>query len=214
MESLVGRKFTRLEVTSFSHKKGPTYYWNCKCDCGNLRKVTRCALISGTTKSCGCLKGERGKAFLTTHGMNNTRLYHIHENMKQRCLNPNTPKFKDYGGRGVKVCEEWNTFELFKEWAYSNGYKEELELDRVNNDGNYEPSNCRWATRKQQTRNKRNNHILEFMGIKKCLVDWADLFSIPYGTLRSRIKHNWTTTKALICPIKKHIKRGEYGKIA
>ena len=131
--------------------------WLCKCDCGNTKVVLSSKLKEGDIKSCGCMHNKYG------HGLTNTRLYHIWRTMKARCTDPNSQKFSSYGARGIKVCSEWlNSFETFYEWAMANGYSEELSLDRKDNDGNYCPENCRWATRKEQANNTRTNRYLEY----------------------------------------------------
>lgn len=202
-ENLVGQKFGRLSVVSFSHKKGGTYYWNCVCDCGTERLVTRGALIKGTTKSCGCLKGERGAAFFRTHGMYRDRLYHIHENIKQRCKNPKNDNFIYYGGKGVKICKEWLKFEDFLGWAMANGYKEGLTIDRIDNNKDYCPENCRWVTTAIQARNTCRNIFLTLNNKTQCLADWSSELGIHYGTLHARKKQGLSDEAILTIPVKR-----------
>lgn len=131
--------------------------WLCRCDCGNKHIVESSSLISGNVTSCGCYLSEAHK----THGKAGSRLYLIWNGIKQRCFNKNTKEYHYYGGRGITMCDEWkNNFESFEKWALSNGYDEhakrgECTLDRINNDGNYEPLNCRWVTMKEQCKNRR-----------------------------------------------------------
>lgn len=208
-KNLKGEKFGRLKVLKIAGRDEVSrcILWKCKCNCGNTTIVRSNSLLTGNTKSCGCLhedittkkNKERAK-----HGKCNTRLYRIWAHMKERCMKADCKSYKYYGKRDISVCDEWMEFEPFYKWAIANGYKKNLELDRINNDGNYCPENCRWVTRKVQANNKSNNVILEYNGKKMTLAEWSDYTGINYSTLESRLNQSgWSVEKTLTTPLLK-----------
>ena len=159
LEDITGRRYGMLEAIEFSHIGDDKHsVWVFKCDCGNIVEKRKCHVVSGQIRSCGCLLNKARKIAgrkNKTHGMKNTRIYRIWNGMKDRCNNPKSCNARYYYDRGVTVCEEWGRFEPFYKWAMENGYRDDLSIDRINPYGNYEPSNCRWATAKEQANNKR-----------------------------------------------------------
>lgn len=189
--SIVGKRFGRLKVIEFSHLKNKSSYWKCICDCGNEKVVCRGALTSGDTISCGCFHKEHKAEFGFKHGKTNTKLYGVWSGMVQRCTNPKASNYKRYGGRGIKICDEWRkNFVSFYDWAVTHGYKEGLSLDRIDVNGNYEPVNCRWATLEQQQNNMRNNHFIEYKGVTHTIAEWSRILKVNHETLRYRVTHN------------------------
>lgn len=175
--------------------------WECSCECGGSRKVATPYLTSGAVTNCGCLRGE---AFVT-HG--DTRKhqwsseYGIWSGMVSRCHNPKHRRFSDYGGRGIKVCERWRS--SYENFLADMGRKPSPKhtIDRRDNDGNYEPGNCRWATRVEQGRNRSNNHMLTWRGETLCIAEWAERTGLPPRRIASRISRGWSTDRALGTPV-------------
>lgn len=188
MEELIGQKFGRLTVTSVTTHHNYMKRVTVVCDCGTEKVVFVRNLKTGATQSCGCLYLETRSPFATFHGLRKHPLYNIWSGLKNRCFNPNLYSYKDYGGRGISVCEEWrNNFQSFYDWATKNGWEKGLEINRINNNGNYEPSNCNFVTSKINSRNRRNNVLIEYRGEAKVLAEWADIYQIELRTLWSRI---------------------------
>ncbi len=205
---LTGQKFGRLFVIErMANNKHRQSMWLCRCDCGKEKTIWSGDLKSGNTKSCGCLKREKITIANTTHGHSTTikmsKTYDAWQSMIQRCTNPKSMYYYNYGGRGIAVCKRWRKFENFlKDMGIP---KNGLTLDRVNNDKGYCKSNCRWATRKEQNRNKRNNIFVTHKNETRLLLDWAEEFNINYHTLYGRIFIlGWSVEKAFTTPVKSH----------
>lgn len=192
--NLVGEKFNQLTVIKLDIDKTEEKqrsYWICNCDCGNIKSVRGDSLIDGSVKSCGCLKREQDKINLgtSTHMLHGTRPYNIWIRMKDRCYNTNAEKYKVYGGRGIIVCDEWrNDFINFYNWAINNGYSDKLSIDRIDVNGNYEPSNCRWATSIEQGRNKQNTLYYTIKGVTKPFREWCEIYKVNYKVAHNRLK--------------------------
>ncbi len=202
-KDLSGQRFGRLTALYRMEGVNCRYYY-CKCDCGNTVTVLGSSLISGNTKSCGCLHREQLAERNYRHGERRTRLYKTWISMKQRC-SVHRDKYKQWEGRGIKVCDEWrDSFTAFKDWAEASGYKEDLTIDRIDVNSNYEPSNCRWITKREQQFNKTNTRYFEYKGQKKCLAEWAEIFGMNKPTLYNRIYNlGWSIEKALETEVKK-----------
>lgn len=221
-KDLTNQKFNNLLVLEL-YSTDKSTIWKCQCDCGNITYVAGGHLKDGHTKSCGCLKGEiRNGHFFQglsgeknpsyKHGLTHTKLYETWSNMKTRCYNQKGRRYKDYGGRKIKVCEEWkNDFISFYNWAIANGYKENLTLDRINVNGNYEPSNCRWVDWKKQQNNRRNNFIIEYNKTKHTLQEWSEILPINISSsiLRYRILSGWSIEEAFSTPVDRRKNRWE-----
>lgn len=200
VHDLTGQRFGRWTVIEIDDtpRKSRQCYWVCKCDCGRIKSVRADGLVGGTSRSCGCLKRETDVVNLSKnhkHKMSGTRLYQEWQGMKSRCFNRNNARWERYGGRGITVCEEWsNDFQSFRDWAVANGYRDDLTLDRIDNDGSYCPENCRWATQKQQSRNRRTNIDVTIGNSTRTLMEWCEIFGLEYKTVYARYKRNGDCT--------------------
>lgn len=202
IKDLTGQKFGRLTVVGLADTDTRKTFWVCKCDCGNFKTVRSDSLQNGRIKSCGCLKLEQDKKnlnstsakkkFLQTGAkVGGTRLYGIWIGMKGRCYNEHDARYDRYGRRGISVCKEWKeNFEAFHNWAISNGYSDNLTIDRIDNNGNYSPENCRWATPKEQSRNRSTNINITIGNSTRTLTEWCEIFELDSGIVFSRYKRN------------------------
>ena len=184
--NLTGQKFERLTVISEAERdKYGAVMWLCRCECGTRKIIRGGHLLSGNTMSCGCLNKELLIKRSRKHGMASTPIYKTWKSMRQRCYNPNDMHYKDYGGRGITICERWDKFKNFYEdmGEKPNG----LEIERMNNNQGYSPENCKWATPKENSRNKRNNRIIKYGGKSQCLAEWAEELGIERDTLWHRL---------------------------
>lgn len=205
-DDLTGKRFGMLTVLNRVDGDGKRTFWKCQCDCGNIVIRNHALLKHSKCKipNCGCLNGrkvEKGHTFI--HHMTNTRIYNAYKRMKARCYNKNNPDYKDYGERNICICKEWlgkNGFENFYKWSMKNGYSEKLSIDRIDVNGNYEPTNCRWADDVMQANNKRNNKIISYNGREQTIAQWAREYGMNYSMLYSRISRGWSVKDALETP--------------
>ncbi|WP_176317340.1 hypothetical protein [Burkholderia vietnamiensis] len=195
---LTGRKIGRLEVLAPHRKEGiERLFYECRCECGNTCIIGAQNLRRGMTKSCGCLQKERVRQASLKHGMSHTSLHNTWMSMIQRCTDQNCRAYPDYGGRGIKVCDRWLTFENFLADMGLPPQKG-LTLDRFpNNDGNYEPGNVRWATKKEQANNRRSSRILAFNGESMTIAQWEDRQGFRRGLINTRLQDGWTVERAI-----------------
>ena len=208
---LTGQTFGRLTVLKRAENSpSGRSRWLCQCECGNTCIVHSTSLHSGNTRSCGCLKAEVSREKATTHGMSGTSLFNVWCAMHSRCLNKNNHSYGNYGGRGIRMCDEWMDSSTFFDWALANGYKEGLTIERIDVNGNYEPSNCKWITKAEQARNKTNSRIFEVDGVSASLAQLCENYNIDYSTVYQRItKLGWEPKRALTTPVRKIRKAGE-----
>ena len=186
-KDITGESFNGCEVIGYSRTKNRKAYWKCICFCGEEFEAMGTHIRNGHKKSCGCLRAKSLSERTYKHGKSNSRLYTIWKGMKARCNNVKNPAYDRYGGRGIKVCEEWEkNFEEFYKWAKSNGYKKHLTIDRINNDEGYSPDNCKWSDYYEQGRNKRNNALSYYKGKMRSRSEISEMTGLNYGTIRRR----------------------------
>lgn len=193
-QTMLGKRFGRLTVIEFAGiTKTRKSMWICKCDCGSITSpICGYKLRGGLTQSCGCLKVEKVIERSTKHKKCHTRLYRIWAGMKDRCYNPGATKYHRYGARGITVCEEWlNDFQAFYDWAMANGYRDDLTIDRIDNDSNYCPENCRWANNEAQCNNRGHQILVVINGELKTLAQVAKENGLKYRTVHARYNRGW-----------------------
>ena len=172
------------------------------CECGKTTTTLFDHLRSNHTKSCGCYSALVTSKAKKVHGWSQTRVYDVWYNMVTRCTKPGVSSYENYGGRGIKVCDEWLRFEPFRDWALSHGYKDNLTIERINNDIGYSPDNCKWIPKSEQGKNRRTNTIIEYNGETKILSEWAEHLGINTSTLCYRLKA-WDIERAFTQPVAK-----------
>jgi hypothetical protein len=204
---ITGNRYGRLTAIKINHIKifksgSKGEYWLCKCDCGNEKIILKNSL-GKRSNSCGCLLREKNGERMKTHGESKTRLYGIWEAIKQRLYNKNHNSYINYGGRGISICNEWKSFNTFKEWALKNGYNNNLSIDRIDVNGNYDPANCRWVTLQEQANNTRRNVNIEYRGVTMTASQWSNAVGGNNGLVAKRIRRGWSEERAVNTPIGK-----------
>ena len=193
--NITGHRFGKLVAVKQVENISGRVAWLLDCDCGGTKITTTQRLRKGKTKSCGCVVTN------TTHGFSNTDVYRRWAGFLQRCTNPSNPAFHNYGGRGITVCERWESFENF--YADMGDPPPGKTLDRIDNDGPYSPENCRWASRKRQQRNRRDLSLITFNDKTQCMAEWAEELGMKRDTLRQRFRNGWSIEKAMTTPVDK-----------
>lgn len=199
---LTGNRYNHLLVIERAENaKGGIAVWKCVCDCGNISYVRGQNLKSNAVQSCGCLKHE--PAHNRTHGLSKNPLYKRWYQIKMRCYNPSCKSYLNYGARGIKMCDDWkNSVEAFAKWAIENGYKDDLTIERINNDGDYCPENCKWITKSEQPNNRRSCYSITYNGKTQNLAEWCKELGLNYKFIHNRIhKCGWTFKDAISVPV-------------
>lgn len=202
---ITGQKFDRLLVIMYTgnlnaSKKRMVL---CRCDCGVEKEMVASNLVSGMSKSCGCLKVEKFKNRVTTHGMAGKTMYYRWNGMIQRCYNPDHSEYKNYGSRGIKVCDRWRNSVLNYIADLGEPPFKGASVDRINNDGDYNPENCKWSTKKEQSVNRRPTRLLSYNGLEMCVSDWERHLGFGLGTLKNRFAQGLSVQQALSIPKRK-----------
>lgn len=205
LTNLSGKRYGKLTVQKLLYSKKQndgkhySHYYLCRCDCGNEKIVVNSNLLTGNTQSCGCLKKEKPNH--KKHNLSKHKLYRVYKTMINRCYNPKNISFKIYGKRGIAVCKEWQQdFMIFYNWAINAGYKEGLSIDRIDVNGNYEPTNCRWATTKEQSNNRRTNRFISYKGETHTISQWERITGIDHRKISARLKLGWEIQRIFQTP--------------
>ncbi len=208
LQDLTGRRFGRLLARQISEtRRGGRISWDCLCDCGNSFVATAKSLKNGNTSSCGCFRREVTGKSRRTHGRSHDSMHSTWLAMNDRCCNPNTPTYAYYGGRGIKVCDRWRGTNGFLNFVADMGERpaEGMTLDRIDNDGGYEPGNVRWATRDEQASNNRRNRFVTYQGATKTLSQWARHFGFRPQIFIGRLRIGWDFERAALTPVGKRL---------
>ena len=205
---ITGEKFGRLTAIRYTGRKtipGGNAIWEFRCDCGKIVERPRSRLKSSNVPSCGCYKEERAGKLNKTHGGRHERLYLVWMDMRRRCYDKKDDAYSRYGGRGIKVCEEWNDYAMFRDWANKTGYdpnakRQQCTIDRIDTNGNYCPENCRWVDAKVQSNNRRSNKLIDIDGRTRTLKQWAEELNLNYQLVCKRLAAGWDVDKAFYQP--------------
>jgi len=204
----IGKRFDKVEVIGapfyvriLTGAKKRFQHVVCRCDCGHVFTASVQNLKRQHYKSCGCEKRNNIGNAVRKHGLTGTKLYSIWAGIKRRCFNEHENSYKDYGARGISVCEEWrDNPAAFVLWAMTNGYQDGLEIDRINNDGNYDPINCRFVSKKQNTRNRRTTRHLTAMGRTQSMSAWCEELGVKSHFIATRLRRGWSEEEAIVTP--------------
>lgn len=203
LNNLTGRCFGRWTVLRLAPRSGRNTRWICRCDCGRYRSVQGNTLTSGTSVSCGCLRDEKSGQREYRHGMSRSGEYDIWNQARNRCFNPKNSRYKHYGARGIRMCEQWRRD--FSAFYRDMGPRPSAKhtIDRINNLGHYEPGNCRWITNKEQQRNRLRTRLFTYQGMSMIAADWAAHFGMTPHVLKNRLMRGWDMERAISTPIQR-----------